>query len=190
MIGVMRAIGGMLTPTEPVTQTPKPRAFLRVRQLTKADAVKVSILQTTVFDQPNEARMTKQLRGQGALPIEVAAFLGDRMIGHLSVARLRSPEGWLTVLPTAVLPGFEGRPAVQFEMITEVRRLAREMGAQVLVTTGDPTIFGECGFSYRNAEKVRSPFPAQLTGLCPLNGRALDITPPIKLVYPQAILDA
>lgn len=190
MIGVMRALGGMLTPSGVAEDTVKPRAALRVRQLSEADVLKVSILQTTVFDQPNEARMTVRLRDQGALPIEVAAFVDGRMVGHLSAARLRSPEGWLTVLPTAVLHGFESRPAIQIEMITELRRLAREMGAQVLVATGDPKMFGECGFYYRNGERIRSPFPGHMTGLCPLKKGALEGTSLIKLAYPQAILDA
>lgn len=190
MIGVMRALGGMLSQPVPAQEKTRPRDAFRVRQLGGEDALKVSILQTTVFDQPNEARMTVLLRDQGALPVEVAAFIDGRMVGHLSAARLRLPEGWLTVLPMAVLHGFENRPAIQIEMITELRRLAREMGAQVLVATGDPKMFGECGFYYRNGELIRSPFPGQLTGLCPLKKGALDVPTPIKLAYPQAILDA
>jgi len=158
-----------------------------VRAASAADALAITILQDRVFGQPNELRMTTALRARDALAAEAVAWQDTDLVGHLALAWLEAPQGWVAPLPAAIT----GRETagLHHRLLACALASARAAGARVAVATGDPALYRAAGFRYGPGPGFETPFPAELTGLLPV-GEATLPAGPVRLAYPAEMLAA
>jgi len=159
---------------------------MQLRQATEQDRLAISILLDTAFEGPAENRLVAALRESGDMALELVAEDGEGpegIWGYVAFAELRSPPGWWSLSPVAVLPERQ-RKGLGGALIREGLDRARRAGAQAVAVLGDPDYYRRFGFSSRAAEKLRTPYSVAHTLLYPIapgqGGREA------ILVYPEA----
>jgi predicted N-acetyltransferase YhbS len=152
------------------------------------DTVAVSVLQSTVFDGPAEARMTIALRRRGALVGEMLLWQDGRPVAHTALAAMRSPSGWALLLPTAVLPEVDTGDVAAGLVAASLQQAARA-GTEMAVTTGDPAFGRRMGFCYEALPScLGAPFAGRFTGLRQLQPEARMPRAAVALLYPPEVL--
>jgi putative acetyltransferase len=170
-----------------------------------SDADEVDALLRAAFPGPEEARLVRDLRADGAMFAEQVMRWQDRIGAYAGISRMIAPEGWFALAPVAVLPDWQGgvlgrdRPGMQHyyrfgtrivqqtaSLFIEFPHMIRGMRGTgltpTLVVLGKPSFYARCGLSSERAARLTSPYPIRNT----LIARAGDDAPEETLVYPPA----
>lgn len=113
-----------------------------VRDEQPGDVAEVQAVLTAAFGQPDEARITEGLRGEGAR-VRVAERDG-RILGVCVVSALALPGGGLG--PVAVRPSAQ-REGIGAQLVQDAIDQARAAGDAFLVVLGDPAYYVRFGFT-------------------------------------------
>ena len=163
--------------------------MIAIRPVTPADHLDVSVLVTSVFRQPNEARLLEALRAEERAVIELLAADEDGPVGHALMATMVAPEGWLTLGPVCVRPQNAGT-GVGTALIIDALDQARQAGFEAAVVLGDPGYYKRFGFVFGGDITFITPYPAEYTGFYWFGAGPITAGPCVELAYPDAFTSA
>lgn len=161
----------------------KPKPVPTIRPATPQDDTGLSVLLVSAFGQPNEWHLVQALRAQDKVAVDLLAEDPDGPVGHVCLAPLEAPEGWLALAPLCVRNEDRGR-GIGTALVKQALDRARQQGFAAVVVVGDPAYYGRLGFTFSGGGDLGSPYPAQYTGLYLL--RPGTPTRAQRLVYPAA----
>lgn len=142
--------------------------MLRIRPATEADHINISVLVVSVFRQPNESHLIQELRDSGHIALELVAEDEGGLVAHICLSRLDSPEGWLALAPLSVRTESQGK-GFGSELVRYAIDQARRDKYKAIVVVGDPAYYHKFGFAFQGPAQISSPYPAQFTGLYPID---------------------
>lgn len=159
---------------------------MKLRAVTEKDHLFISILFQTAFDGRYQHQVLEQLRADDALALELVAEDENtgQIIGHISFASLKAPEGWWALMPIAII-----RDRQQSGIETEILRYgldrARQSKAKAIVTNAADHL-SRFGFSVKAAENLFLPNSTARLMLFPIApgtaGQMADLALPAALV--------
>lgn len=150
-----------------------------IRGYIPTEARAVHDLITRAFGQPDEADLCDALRNEGAMALELVAERQKKIVGHVALSRMKTPDGWLALAPVSADPKFQGRG-----IGSALCQMVLQYANAPVVVLGDPAYYHRFGFDYRPDGKPETPFPAEYTGIYLPEGEVPQ--PKAKLVYPDA----
>lgn len=163
--------------------------MIDIRPVTPGDHLDISVLVTSAFRQPNEARLIEHLRDEAAVEIELLAEDEEGPVGHIAMARMRSPARWLSLGPVCVRPENE-RFGIGGALIIEALDRARRARFEAAVVVGDPAYYHRFGFVFDGQLWFKTPYPQQFTGFYWLGPGPITAGPSVTLAYPAAFATA
>lgn len=135
-----------------------------VRPAEEADRHGIHSVVNAAFGQSAEADLVDELRGCGALVVELVAEDGGKdIIGHVAISRVTAGSGpghrlAITCLaPLSVLPQCQKRGIGAALTHAAVERL-KEMGEDLVLVVGDPAYYTRLGFDPGLARRVKGPY--------------------------------
>jgi putative acetyltransferase len=177
-----------------------------VSEMRRGEEAEVEALLLAAFPGPEEARLVRDLRADGAMVSERVMRWQGRIGAYAGISRMVAPEGWYALAPVAVLPEWQNgalgrdRPGMESDyrlgtrIVQQTASMFIEFGHRLreelqptdrkptLVVLGKPSFYARCGFSLERAARLTSPYPIANT----LIARAGDDVPEETLVYPAA----
>ncbi|MXN66406.1 GNAT family N-acetyltransferase [Stappia sp. GBMRC 2046] len=136
----------------------------RVRPAESADAHGIHSVVNAAFGQSAEADLVDELRGCGALVVELVAEDDQKnIVGHVAISRVTAGSGpghrlAITCLaPLSVLPVCQKRGIGTALTHAAVERL-KEMGEDLILVVGDPAYYTRLGFDPGLAREVKGPY--------------------------------
>ncbi|MBN2905959.1 MAG: N-acetyltransferase [Rhodobacteraceae bacterium] len=153
---------------------------MTIRPATASDYGPISRLLEAAFGQPDEARLVKALRADGAMARELVIASDDETIrAYLALVHMQEPRGWLALAPVAVAPGSQG-----LGLGGRLIHAALEVAEAPVVVLGEPRYYTRFGFSVGRACGLVSPYPLEYTALFEPDPQG---EPPVaRLVYARA----
>ena len=94
-------------------------------------------LVSNAFARPDEANLVDGLRRDGDLVLSTVADEEGRILGHLALSRLKSPQRALALAPVSVSPDAQSR-GLGGLLIDDAVARAKELGEMVIFVLGDP----------------------------------------------------
>lgn len=126
---------------------------ITIRQETPADISAIHTLTKAAFLNAPHATHTEQftvdaLRHAGALSISLVAENGDTIVGHVAISPVsisNGESGWYGLGPISVKPECQ-QQGIGAQLMVEVLRQLKAMGASGCVLIGDPAYYARFGF--------------------------------------------
>jgi len=170
----------------------------------------VDRLLCAAFQRPDEARLVRRLRADGAFAQEYAMPWQGRIGAYCAISRMVAPQNWFCLAPVAVLPEWQGGALARDERQRHYYRFGSRLVRMVsedfargedwflrilrqadlitgdepptLVVLGKPSFYARAGFSQERAARLTSPYPIDHT----LIARPGADVPKARLIYPRA----
>jgi putative acetyltransferase len=157
----------------PGAAAPQPPA---VRPVGPADLAAVGAILEAAFETPAEARLVEELRRDGSMICELAAYDDTGVTGCIALSRMQEPSGTAGLGPLAVRPDRRGQ-GFGGALIRAALDFAGGSQCRAVFVLGEPRFYGRFGFTA--AAAFRSPYPpaymlvreAMPGGLAGLSGR-------------------
>jgi putative acetyltransferase len=143
-----------------------------VREEHERHYVAVRQLHIEAFPTSAEADLVEQLRRNGDAVISLAAFDGERVVGHAMFSAIRAPFKALGLGPVSVAPD-KRRLGVAAEMIKRGIARARAEHWDAIFVLGSPAYYSRFGFSADAASGFVSPYAGPHLMLLALGGTDL-----------------
>lgn len=151
--------------------------IIRASATSDADAIRDLIARS--FGQIDEADLVKTMRDSGDMALELVAEHKKRIVGHVALSKMQSPEGWLALAPLSVDPAFKGRG-----IGSALCQMALQYANAPVVVLGDSKFYGRNGFDFTRTSNFVSPYPVEHTGL--FAPELAEAQPATTLVYAAA----
>jgi putative acetyltransferase len=155
---------------------------LQLRDAGPADGPAIRTLLIHAFGGPAEAKLVEALCSTGDLMASLVAVEAGRIVGHVALSPLRSPERALALAPLAVSAD-QRRRGIGAALVRAAIDRGRELAAPTLFVLGEPRYYGRFGFTAEAA----APYPCCHAGP---HFMALHLTaappPPAPAVYADA----
>lgn len=161
--------------------------MLRLRNPTPEDDTPLSVLLVSAFGQGNEWTLVQNLRAGAHVAEELLAEDDNGLVGHVCLSRLDAPKDWLALGPVAVRTEDQGK-GIGSELIRYALDRARQAHAAAVVVVGDPRYYHRFGFVFGGPARLRSPYPAEYTGIYPISGDTAHAA--VTLAYPPPFAEA
>ena len=157
-----------------------------VREAGPADRDTIRAIEEAAFGGMGEATLVDALVAARAVVLELVAEADGAIVGHVMFSRLfvdvdgdRHPA--VALAPAAVLPAFQGKGAGR-AMIAEAHRRLAAAGETLSVVLGDPSYYGQFGYTHDRAAGFASPYQCEALqalawGEAPREGRLFYATP-------------
>ncbi|MFW6027825.1 MAG: GNAT family N-acetyltransferase [bacterium] len=136
------------------------------------------------FGRADEARLVDALRTGGDAAISLVAETGGRLVGHVLLSRLVTPEGCLALAPVSVTPERQGR-RIGPALIREALARAAAEGYSAVFVLGEPGYYTRFGFSLKTAAAFETEYPKEYFMALELRPAALRHRSG-RVVYPGA----
>lgn len=146
-----------------------------VRAAHPADARAIRAVVDAAFGGPAEGALVEALRESGDAALELVAKADGKILGHVMLSRLASPQNCLALAPLAVAPGFQRR-GVGGALIKRAVEEAREAGASAIFLLGEPAYYARFGFSVAAAATFETVYPKDYMMALELSPGALAAT--------------
>lgn len=159
---------------------------LTPRAVTSDDYLDISVLLSTVFDGPDEARLVERLRKDGDVGLELLCEDAKGVFGYVCFARMVLPQGFWSLSPVAIKQSYQGQ-GLGDRLIRRGLDKVRQSGVSGIVVLGDPNFYTRFGFSKAAAAGLDSPYSREHTMVYPIANGAKGIAG--RLVYPPAFSD-
>jgi putative acetyltransferase len=177
-----------------------------VTEMRRGEEDEVEALLLAAFPGPEEAKLVRDLRTDGAMVSERVMRWQGRIGAYAGISRMDRPEGWFALAPVAVLPEWQskgsGRELARLRPYQRLgswiaqqtadlyisfphtmrKDLHPKDGKPTLVVLGKPSFYARCGFSLERAARLKAPYPIRNT----LIARSGEDVPEETLVYPPA----
>lgn len=141
---------------------------MKLRAAEPRDHTFISVLVTTAFGRPEEARLIEALRGSGDMAMELVAEDEDgQLLGHIAFSRLSQPAGWWALAPVCVVRSRQ-RQGVGGKIIRGALDLARQARARAVLVVGGAPYYSRFGFRTEAAANLETPYPKELTLAYPI----------------------
>lgn len=127
-----------------------------VREEEQQDVSEIHRVVAEAFGREEEARLVDDLRASGDLAISLVAEAYNRIVGHVALSHLRSPPRSLALAPVCVRPAEQDK-GIGSALVQAAISRARERGYLMIFLLGDPTFYGQFGFSREAAAGFSSP---------------------------------
>ena len=131
---------------------------MEIRTARAEDHAAIRDVVLAAFGQELEADLVEALRRSDGAVIELVAEQDHRIIGHVLVSALASPENCVALAPVSVLPARQ-RQGVGSALIEDAIRRATEGGWVAMFVLGEPAYYTRFGFSTDSCEKLASRYP-------------------------------
>lgn len=158
-----------------------------IRAATPADFKAIRACNDAAFGQPAEGRLAAALRKARDVEIELVAEAGGKIIGHVMLSRLASPQKSLGLAPLCVLPAHEKR-GVGAALVMQAVDKARAGGWNAIFLLGSPAYYSRFGFKVEDAAKFGTIYPKEYMMALALRPGALDSLSG-DIVYAPAFAD-
>jgi len=135
-----------------------------MRQVCTQDHREVFQLVSAAFGTQDEAELVNNLRAKGEIRYDWLAEEKGKIIGHLALSEMLAPVKTLALAPVSVLPMRQGQ-GVGSALITKALMRAKADGWICAVVLGDPNYYGRFGFDVVTAQKFKTPYPPEYTGI-------------------------
>lgn len=132
---------------------------MEIRSETKGDRAAIRSLVADAFGQAQEADLVDSLREAGDLAVSLVAAQGCRLLGHVGLSRLRSPERSLALAPLAVAEAARNR-GVGAQLVRAALERAKALGCEIVFVVGEPAYYERLGFS----AKAAAAYPCAYAG--------------------------
>ena len=129
--------------------------IIRAAEATDHPAIRDVLL--AAFPSPDEARLVEQLRADGDAVIELAAAIGNRIVGHILFSPVDAPIRALALAPVAVAPDRQRR-GIGSALIDAGHELAREQDWQAIFVVGEPEYYRRFGYDAALAAGFAGPY--------------------------------
>lgn len=150
-----------------------------IRAFDPSEANAVRDLVTRAFKQPDEADLCDALRAAGDMALELVAEHKKKIVGHVALSRMVTPDGWLALAPLSADPKMSGRG-----IGGTLCHMALQYANAPVVVLGAPEFYGRFGFAFDRSNNLQSPYPKEYTGIFAPD---LEETHPnVTLKYPAA----
>lgn len=123
---------------------------MKVRPEMAGDRTAIRSLVADAFGQAQEADLVDALRDAGDLAVSLVAARGCRLLGHVGLSRLRSPERSLALAPLAVAEEARSR-GVGAQLVRTALEQAKVLGYEIVFVVGEPAYYERFGFSAKAA---------------------------------------
>ncbi len=113
---------------------------------------------SAAFGRPDEAELVGQLRGDGDVVLELAAFEGEAILGHILFSALAVEPATLRIAalaPVSVLPERQNQ-GIGSALIRE--GLTRCAGFDACAVLGEPEYYSRFGFGLDTARTIQSVY--------------------------------
>lgn len=151
-----------------------------IRGYTEKDRSAVNGVVAKAFGQKDEALLCEALRSGGHMALELVAEDRGRVVGHVALSKMVSPEGWLALAPVSVDPKKQRRG-----IGAALCQMAVDYANAPVVVLGDPDYYARFGFEFGLSGKIETPFPVEYTGVV---FRKTDSVDGAKLDYPAPFM--
>ncbi|MGB0661108.1 MAG: GNAT family N-acetyltransferase [Mangrovicoccus sp.] len=156
--------------------------MLTIRPAIPDDYTAISILVVHAFGQNNEHKLIEALRRSDQARCELVAEQNGDLVGHICFSELSTPDNWWALAPVCVQNARQNQ-GIGGALIREGLDKARAHKAAAVVVVGDPNYYSRFGFIFGGKATLMSPYPAQYTGLYPIETSTA--TAQTALVYPR-----
>ena len=129
---------------------------LEIRGERTSDIAEIRGINLAAFPTPGEADLVDQLRRSGSAMYSLVAVAEERLVGHVMLSRMQSPERSLGLAPVAVLEAHRGR-GIASKLIAEALSQAKSDGWKSVFVLGGP-YYKRFGFDPLLAAKFSSPY--------------------------------
>jgi len=129
---------------------------LEIRGERTSDIAEIRGINLAAFPTPGEADLVDQLRRSGSAKYSLVAVLEERLVGHVMLSRMLSPEKSLGLAPVAVLEAHRGR-GIAAKLITQALSQAKSDGWKSVFVLGG-AYYKRFGFDSHLAAKFSSPY--------------------------------
>lgn len=131
-----------------------------IRAFDPTETTAVRDLVIRAFKQPDEADLCDALRDAGDMALELVAEHKKRIVGHVALSRMTSPEGWLALAPLSTDPKM-ARQGIGSALC----QMAMQYANAPVVVLGEPRFYGQMGFDFERSKRLITPYPVKSTGL-------------------------
>ena len=146
-----------------------------IRAYDPSEAANVRDLLTRAFGQTDEATLVDALRATESMALELVAEHKKKIVGHVGLSRMVSPEGWLALAPVCTEPKMQKRG-----IGSALCQMAMQYANAPVVVLGEPAFYGSLGFEFDRCKRLTTPFPVKFTGL---------FAPELNETHPIAMLE-
>jgi putative acetyltransferase len=143
-----------------------------VREEHECHYAAVRQLHIAAFPTPAEADLVVQLRRNGDAVISLAAFDGERVVGHAMFSAMRAPFKALGLGPVSVVSDMR-RLGVAAELIKQGIARAHAEQWDAIFVLGSPAYYSRFGFSADAASGFTSPYAGPDLMVLALGGASL-----------------
>jgi putative acetyltransferase len=127
-----------------------------IRGESTSDVADIREVHLAAFPTRGEADLVDQLRRGGSAMYSLVAVLDERLVGHVMLSRMQSPELSLGLAPVAVLEAHRGR-GIAARLIAEALSQAKSDGWKSVFVLGG-AYYKRFGFDPNLAAKFSSPY--------------------------------
>jgi len=132
---------------------------IKIRTELQSDIGAIRAVTEGAFGQRDEADLVDGLRAADDTAISLVAVHQNKIIGHIALSRLISPNRCLALAPVSVLTNHQ-KKGVGSALIIHSIDEARAGGFEIIFVLGNPEYYQRFGFSVAAA----TPFPCQYEG--------------------------
>ncbi len=111
-----------------------------IRPEQQADHDAIRQLLNEAFGGAAEARLVDELRSAGELKVSLVAEIEDRILGHVALSTLTSPQWALALAPLAVLPSKQQR-GIGSALVREAIDICGQSAVEMIFVLGDPAYY-------------------------------------------------
>ncbi len=155
-----------------------------VRPAKTRDHAKIPQLVEAAFGRHDEGLLVEELRRDGDIVIEYVATDREKLIGHVIMSRLVSPEGTLALAPVSVHPDRQ-KTGIGSTLIQVATEAAEEAGWTAVFVLGNPSYYRRFGYEVDQAETFETPYSPEHTAASVLDPSGFR-TLTRELIYPPA----
>jgi putative acetyltransferase len=115
---------------------------------------------SAAFGRPDEAELVRRLRDDGDVVLELAAFEGEAVLGHVLFSALTVEPATIRIAamaPVSVLPARQNQ-GIGSALIREGLARCRAMGFDACAVLGDPEYYKRFGFGLDTARTLQSVY--------------------------------
>ena len=131
-----------------------------IRAFDPSEAANIRDLLTRAFGQNDEANLVEALRATETMALELVAEHKKKIVGHVALSRMVSPEGWLALAPLCTEPKMQKRG-----IGSTLCQMAMQYANAPVVVLGEPAFYGRLGFDFERSKSLKTPYPTKFTGL-------------------------